>query len=469
MVMKKAVWFYPVLLMVSIFFFGACGEESNDLMEEDNTPNYTVTGRVLESGSGLSGVSVSLTGTGKDIASMTDSTGSYSFSNIPDGEYIAFPSKNSYTMNPSKQSFSVAAGNISIPDFIATKAENTFTLSGRVLENNAGILGVTVRLTGALTDTIATTSSTGAYYFTGLPDGIYTLTPSKTDYIFTPPNQHATVSSDIAVPDFTAKNVSIPPPQTIQGITFVFIPGNTFQMGQTGFAEPVHTVTVNSFLMSETEITNAQYCFYLNASLAAGDIIATSSIVKGNKGSYSGQNYIYLSDIFDVNIRSWITFSNDEFSVVSGHENWPVVSVTWYGSKAFAEYYGWDLAREAEWEYACGGGRQYEYGTDNGKINKDKANYWNNGPSHQVDVKSYPKNPFGLYDMSGNVWEWCSDWYGSYSPLPAIDPHGPEIGSNRVIRGGGWSGVQFYCWSTYRDSDIPPVRHYAFGFRVVRR
>jgi len=264
------------------------------------------------------------------------------------------------------------------------------------------------------------------------------------------------------------------PPQTIKGITFVSIPGGTFKMGDEkgdlwSECRPVHMVTVSSFQMSEAEITNSQYCAWLNAALVSGDITVTSSIVTGKKGSYSGQNYIYLSDSYNSNNKCWIRYSNTVFSVVSGYENWPVISVTWYGSKAFAEYYGWDLAREAEWEYACRGGKQYLYGTDDGTISKGKVNYWNNGPNHPVNVKSYPKNPFGLYDMSGNVWEWCNDWYGGYNSSSATNPTGAQGGSIHVGRGGGWDTFASGCRSAIRDGSPPTTREDFIGFRVVRR
>ena len=264
--------------------------------------------------------------------------------------------------------------------------------------------------------------------------------------------------------------------RTIRGITFVSIPGGTFQMGDEKGdlwkdCRPVHTVTVSSFEMSETEITNAQYCEYLNAALKTGDITADSSSVYIAKGSHFWEKYLLLSTSFDSNIRCWITFSNNVFSVVSGHENWPVVYVTWIGAKAFADYYGCDLPREAEWEYACRGGKQYLYGTDDGTISKDKANYnWGSDYiAHPVDVKSYPKNPFGLYDMSGNLWELCSDFYGSYSSLPATDPTGPESSETHIVRGGNWSYYESICRSANRSRNIPEFANVTIGFRVVRR
>ncbi|MDP2983193.1 MAG: SUMF1/EgtB/PvdO family nonheme iron enzyme [Candidatus Latescibacter sp.] len=259
--------------------------------------------------------------------------------------------------------------------------------------------------------------------------------------------------------------------QIIQGITFVSIPSGTFQMGQTGVATPVHSVIVTGFEMGVYEITNAQYAKFLNDAKATGDITPSSTSVKGAKGAYSGQEYIYLSDTFSgyPDARCWITYNNDTFSVVSGHENWPVVWVTWYGSKAFALYYGLDLPTEAEWEYACRGGRQYEYGTDDGTLSKEKANYWDNGPRKPVVVGSYPKNPYGLCDMSGNVWEWCHDWYGTYASGSVNNPSGAQTGSYRVNRGGSWGYYDDFCRSADRNYGNPLSRVYYIGFRVVRR
>jgi formylglycine-generating enzyme required for sulfatase activity len=232
---------------------------------------------------------------------------------------------------------------------------------------------------------------------------------------------------------------------------------------------PVHMVTISGFRISEAEITNAQYCAWLNAAIVSGDITVTDAIVTGKKGLYSGQNYIYLSDALYADNRCWIRYNDNGFNVVIGHENWPVVSVTWYGAKAFAEYNGLDLPREAEWEYGCRGGKQYKYGTLDGTISKDKANYSQSGIDHPVDVKSFPKNPFGLFDMSGNVSEWCADWYGTYSPGSAIDPTGTSTGSSRVFRGGSWGNFDDFCRSAGRSYNDPDYRSVSTGFRVVLR
>jgi formylglycine-generating enzyme required for sulfatase activity len=131
-------------------------------------------------------------------------------------------------------------------------------------------------------------------------------------------------------------------------------------------------------------------------------------------------------------------------------------------------YYGFDLPTEAEWEYAARGGRQYKYGTVDGTIDSRKANYDMN-VGHPTAGGTYPANPFGLYDMSGNVWEWCQDWYGSYSNESAINPSGAHSDSIRIIRDGCWDNKTFKCRLAYRGRFIPKDSDYGLGFRVVRR
>ena len=175
-----------------------------------------------------------------------------------------------------------------------------------------------------------------------------------------------------------------------------------------------------------------------------------------------------MSGSYNSDNKCRIRFSNATFSVESGKDNVPVVNVTWYGAKAFAKHYGFDLPTEAEWEYAARGGRQYEYGTDDGTINSSKANYKNN-VGHPVNVGSYPANTFGLHDMTGNVWEWCNDGYGSYSSNSQTNPVGPSSDTGRVIRGGYWGNVANECRSTARFGWGIGNDYYFIGFRVVRR
>ena len=280
--------------------------------------------------------------------------------------------------------------------------------------------------------------------------------------------------------DFVVTSISNPTVR--EGITFVSIPSGTFQMGdEVGDLDdmiwvevncgPVHTVSISSFEMSIYEITNAQYAQYLTEALASGDITATSSSITGKTGDWSGEQYINLSgsDFLQPDNDCKIAYSNGTFNVKSGYNNWPVTWVSWFGAKAFAEYYGLDLPTEAEWEFACRGGNQYLYGTADGNISTSTVNYWDSELDHPVDVGSHPANPFGLFDLSGNVSEWCRDWYDEYSSTSVTNPVGPTSGIFRIVRGGGFPDQAELCRSALHYGDPPADMINCVGFRVVHR
>jgi len=262
------------------------------------------------------------------------------------------------------------------------------------------------------------------------------------------------------------------------GITLVSLPGGSFQMGDTtGNSDelPIHTVTLSAFEMSAYEITNAQYAAFLNEALAAGEIKVASGYVKGVTGDYAGHDYIYLDGyLYSAGPEDscWVRYTGTEFIVRAGKEHWPVVYVNWSGAKAFAEFYNLDLPTEAQWEYASRAGRQYVWGTDDGTFSLGKGNVNANG--HPVDVGSYAPNPFRLYDLVGNVKEWCNDLYSSeyYKVSPHNDPTGPATNKTtegQVVRGSSWYGNDFgsrsaYRWGIYSDGDMWED----IGFRVVR-
>jgi formylglycine-generating enzyme required for sulfatase activity len=368
--------------------------------------------------------------------------------------------------------FSACSKNSTGPE----KVTSTFTLSGRITASLSGLSGVSVHLTSADKDTTVMTTSTASYTFTAVTNGSLTLIPAKTDYIFIPPSITTTVNGeDLVVLNFKAiKSSQIP--------ALVAIPGGTFQMGNAENAaegmddeKPVHTVTVSNFEMGVYEITNEQYVRFLNAAMVTGDI--TPSTIKlligglsvmGAKGTFSGFEYIFLGAHGNYD-EPWIKYNNGAFSVEQEKANLPAEYVSWYGAEAFALYYGLDLPTEAEWEYACRGGKQYKYGTDDGTISTSKANYWVNGIGNPATVGSYPKNPYGLYDICGNVKEWCLDWYGDYTSNSQNNPTGAATGSFRVMRDGSYTGIDYYCRSADRTSAHPGYGYKTVGFRVVRR
>jgi len=135
------------------------------------------------------------------------------------------------------------------------------------------------------------------------------------------------------------------------------------------------------------------------------------------------------------------------------------------------------LPTEAQWEYACRAGTQtpFSFGAqiDSNLVNFDGTNPYNNGKPSQyrretVEVKTLPANAWGLYEMHGNVLEWCQDWYGDYSSQPVIDPQGLESGDSRVLRGGSWFFIGRYCRSAYRYYRSPADAYSPFGFRLAR-
>jgi sulfatase modifying factor 1 len=179
----------------------------------------------------------------------------------------------------------------------------------------------------------------------------------------------------------------------------------------------------------------------------------------------------------------WVAVMGSNPSYFSEDANCPVEQVSWEDCQAFCEklkamFPGLEarLPSEAEWEYACRAGTQtpFSSGID---ITPDQANYDGDcqycGQStgeHKgttVPVRSLPSNRWGLYEIHGNVWEWCQDWYGEYSAKPQVDPTGPAEGLYRVNRGGCWDNRARYCRSAYRNHGLPAGRDDYLGFRLA--
>jgi formylglycine-generating enzyme required for sulfatase activity len=134
------------------------------------------------------------------------------------------------------------------------------------------------------------------------------------------------------------------------------------------------------------------------------------------------------------------------------------------------------LPSEAQWEYACRAGTTMPFSwgdqIDSTLVNFDGNYPYNDGRNSEyreqtVDVKSLPCNDWGLYQMHGNVWEWCQDWYGKYPAGPVTDPEGPGTGGGRVLRGGSWIADGRHCRSAFRRHFVPSYRNNYIGFRLA--
>jgi formylglycine-generating enzyme required for sulfatase activity len=152
----------------------------------------------------------------------------------------------------------------------------------------------------------------------------------------------------------------------------------------------------------------------------------------------------------------------------------PVEQVTWDEAQEFCRKASARtgktvrLPTEAEWEHACRAGTEsrYSFGNDESGLD-DAAWYWNNSFKQTHAVGERKPNAWGLYDMHGNVWEWCQDFYGEYSAQSVRDPQGPAEGKYRVLRGGSWYTLAPFCRSAFRFYSLPTVRLGYVGFRVV--
>jgi formylglycine-generating enzyme required for sulfatase activity len=125
------------------------------------------------------------------------------------------------------------------------------------------------------------------------------------------------------------------------------------------------------------------------------------------------------------------------------------------------------LPTEAEWESACRAGTTTAYYTGDGEAALGEAGWYaGNSREKTHPVAQKKPNAWGLYDMHGNVWQWCSDWYGDYPQADATDPTGAAQGSSRVVRGGSWNNLTQSCRAAHRSNDAPDDRRHSIGFRV---
>ena len=256
----------------------------------------------------------------------------------------------------------------------------------------------------------------------------------------------------------------------------VYVKGGTFQMGCTGEQgsdcqddeKPVHTVTVSSFYMGITEVTNAQYCEFLNA--------YGSDTVKS--GEYSGQIMIieWPWGVKKIGANTW--------QPQAGYENHPVVPLSWFGANEYCKWRGVRLPTEAEWEYAARGGQKSKSTMYAGSNNLDDvAWYWDNssvanstvpgkpGPRGTMPVKLKAPNELGIYDMTGNVWEWCEDWYNADFYGQSDHTNNPLCNEGekklKVLRGGSWYNSVVGCHIADRGWRPPSGYVSVFGIRVV--
>jgi len=266
--------------------------------------------------------------------------------------------------------------------------------------------------------------------------------------------------------------ISAPPPPPVQ---MIYVPGGTFTIGRTtgsGYSDelPTHTVTLNSFYIGKYEVTQAEYSQYMQPGSGW-----TSSFGLGD--NYPAYFVSWYAILKYCNLRSIAEGLTPCYTINGSTDpaNWGAVPTsnnsTWNAAICNWNANGYRLPTEAEWEYAARGATNnpdYLYsGSDD--INAVAWYDGNNSPSGSKPVGTKAPNGIGTYDMSGNVYEWCWDWYSSsyYNSSLQNNPTGPASGSYRVLRGGGWGGSAYYCRVAYRFSSTPYSSD-AIGFRLCR-
>ncbi|GBU21724.1 hypothetical protein R80B4_01624 [Fibrobacteres bacterium R8-0-B4] len=412
--------------------------------QNSTTDTYTVT--VSSAGSGASGGGEYSTGVTVSIFAGTPPSG-YAFKNWTTSSNGAiFANVNSaattFTMpaNPVTvtANFEADAGTGTTPAYTVTVSSAGYGASG----------GGSYTAGTAVTVTAGTPPS--GYQFkewTSSPAGvIFVPSANSPTVMFSMPAGAVTVTAvfETQTPPVTpGGNVSV----TVGGYAFEMVPvtGGTFTMGCTGEQggdcesdeSPTHSVTLNKdYYIGKYEVTQGLWKAVMGS--------LPSSLTPSSSYGY-GDNY-------PVYYVSWNDIVNDFIPALNR-----------LTKKTFR------LPTEAEWEYAARGGKSGGYKYSGSNTLGDVAWYWDNsgGTTNIVGTKS--PNELGIYDMSGNVWEWVSDWYNSgyYNSSPTNNPTGPPSGSYRVFRGGGWFSYAGDCRVSSRDDYFPGVSDCNLGFRLV--
>ena len=231
----------------------------------------------------------------------------------------------------------------------------------------------------------------------------------------------------------------------------VLIPAGIFMMGSPddeperfGNEGPRRQVRVSGFYMGKYQVTQAEY----------------KAVMGENPSKFKGANH----PVEQVNWYHAVEYCN---RLSQGEGLTPAYTVEGKNVEWDCGAKGYRLPTEAEWEYACRAGTAAAYHTG-ANITDNTGWYCENsgGKTHPVGQK--PPNAWGLYDMHGNVWDWCWDWYGEYPSGAQTDPLGAHTGIYRVMRGGGWDNVARVVRCAFRIHRTPPVRSYNLGFRLVR-
>ncbi len=400
----------------------------------------------------------------------TNSDGYYRFGYMEEGDYeIVFEKKYfiGKTLNIHINNDIMHYWNVELVE-LGSVSGTTKDENGQPLEG--------VRITTIPPSKEVYTNSEGQYILDHLAQGSYVIKTERDD--LTTQVAKVKVENDkIIQRDFTFYN-------TEQFRQMIDVQGGIFNMGS-DFSEdeqPVHTVTLNDFSIGKYEVTHVEFLEFLNNTSVNED------------GTLNGIKIIAIE-----NPECAIQFAGDMFyfdgSDIVETANTPVIFVTWFGAASYCNWLsereglekvynfsnddvtinwsanGYRLPTEAEWEYAARGGQNSQGYIYSGSDNIYDVAWFRNSFIRTIQIVGQKQpNELGIYDMSGNVWEWCNDWYDDnyYSESPENNPHGPETGTFRVKRGGGFKDFANECRTTNRSYFTLNSGYFNLGFRVCK-
>jgi formylglycine-generating enzyme len=358
----------------------------------------------------------------------------------------------------------LSAGTLTIEK--ATPTAEDFEISGLTQEYDGSPKRVSI------TPKEGKSTGTITVYYEGNGSTIYTKSTTAPSAVGT-----YTVTFDIAaVTGYNSASGLYAGTLTIIKIEMVSIPAGTFMMGSPASEanrrdnETQHSVTLSGFYMSKYQVTQEQYQAVMGSNPCYFNDNPQTGETQGKRPVECVSWYDALVFCNKLSIKEGLTpaysISGSTDPTVWGavptgsNSDWNAVIIV-SGSN------GYRLPTEAQWEYACRAGTTTAYNTGD-TISDNTGWYDSNSGRKTHEVGKKPANTWGLYDMHGNVWEWCWDWYDYYSSSSVTDPTGAVTGSYRVERGGNWSGNGLDLRSAYRYYYYPSYRYYDFGFRLVR-
>ncbi len=288
-------------------------------------------------------------------------------------------------------------------------------------------------------------------------------------YLKTPAPKPTPTTAPVPTPSPTPTNINLPIPDLI------FVQGGSFNMGSDDSEreKPIHQVQLNDFQIGKYPITVEQYLAFVNAT-------------NSNHPEWMEEGSTY-------NVKTGTDDHYKKIGEALTNPSCPIVGISWYNAIAYCNWLsqqqsleavykidgkkisikknanGFRLPSEAEWEYAARGGREskgYSYSGSNDI--EEVAWYSDNANRKTQKIGQKKPNELGIYDMSGNVWEWCQDWYKEdyYKESPTDNPSGPMEGKYRVLRGGSWVDYDYDCRVSYRFRNSPVNRYNYYGFRI---